>query len=165
MIHTVWNLLFSCNDVKWTSFGVIKYRLHHHFSGCGGAEMEVERNGEVVRIRVISRSHYLFIRKDAFYISVMQHQFLWFQINHIKISTSHSCISAYLYNYYLGSNSPPPLKINVLLRNIACWPAESGLGCKNRATLLGILGVSCVEMSVCVRVCVCVCARVHVFSG
>lgn len=52
VIHTVWNLLFSCDDV-------IKYRLHHHFSGCGGAEMEVERNREVVRIRIIPRSHCL----------------------------------------------------------------------------------------------------------
>lgn len=57
-----------------------------HFSGCGGAEKEVERNGEAVGIRAGSCSHYLFIREDDFYISVMQHQFLRFQINHIKIS-------------------------------------------------------------------------------
>lgn len=57
------------------SFSVIKCRFTIILVG-GGTDTEVERNADVLRVRAVSRSHYLFIRKEDFYISVVQQQFL-----------------------------------------------------------------------------------------
>lgn len=104
--HTSWNPFVSLNEIKWTAFGVTKYRFPHHFSGCGGVATEVERNGNVVRLgESLALIIYLFIGKEDFYTSVVQHQF---QVNRVKISASHSCMSADLSSYYLGRNPPPP---------------------------------------------------------
>lgn len=59
--HTSWNPFVSLYEIKWTAFGVTKYRFPQHFSGRGGVATEVERNGNVVRLGGVSCAHYLFI--------------------------------------------------------------------------------------------------------
>lgn len=74
-LFTKWNHDSHCLESPFSMknvelFCALKYRFYYHFSSCGGAEMEVERIGGVVRLRVIPRSYHLCIGKEYFYISV-----------------------------------------------------------------------------------------------
>ena len=108
IVHTSWNPLFSLNDIKWTVFGVTEYKFPSRLSV---AERRRWRGlGMWFRSGLSLAFIIALLQKEIFTCPVVQPQFLWFQVNHVKISLSHPYQPANLSSYYLGRDPPPLLK-------------------------------------------------------
>lgn len=153
IVHTSWNPLFSLNDIKRTFFGVIEYTFPNRLFVVAPSQ-RWRGLGMWFRSGLSLALIIYLLEKNIFTCPVVQPQFLWFQVNHVKISVSHPYQPANLSSYYLGRNPPPLLKSTCSWEIDICCPAQNGLLCKYRSALLGVVEVvgqvSYVHMNVCV---------------